>query len=192
MTAVRNYRYLSKEEYLQAEQHAEYRSEFDNGEVFAMAGGSQQHAAIQGNLIGALYNALRGTNCTVYPSDLMVEVAATQSILYPDVSVICGKPQKSDPDKSPVQNPCLIVEVLSQSSEAYDRGEKFRKYRQLDSLREYVLVAQDRICVEAFQKNDNGDWLLCPALTTPEAELELPSLGVAVSLREIYEKVIDD
>ena len=188
MGAARDYQYVSKDEYLEAEKHAEYRSEFHDGEIFAMAGGTPEHALIASNTGRALGNALQKKDCRVYGSDLMLEVADLNSILYPDVTVICGKPEKNDPDKAPVNNPQVIVEVLSDSSEGYDRGEKFRKYRRLDSLREYVLIAQDRVGVDAFYKNEQGDWLLLPSCTALTDELRLQSLGVSIPLAEIYEK----
>ena len=188
MGAARDYQYVSKDEYLEAEKHAEYRSEFHDGEIFAMAGGTPEHALIASNTGRALGNALQKKDCRVYGSDLMLEVADLNSILYPDVTVICGKPEKNDPDKAPVNNPQVIMEVLSESSEGYDRGEKFRKYRRLDSLREYVLIAQDRVGVDAFYKNEQGDWLLLPSCTALTDELRLQSLGVSIPLAEIYEK----
>src|SRR5438067_352701 len=133
--------WTSAEEYLELEETADYKSEYFDGEVFAMAGGTPEHNLIAANLIGELRNQLEETPCRVYPSDQRVKIPDTGLYTYPDVTVVCADPQFEEPDRRAMLNPTLIVEVLSETTEAYDRGDKFAHYRRLSSLREYVMVA---------------------------------------------------
>jgi Uma2 family endonuclease len=179
---------LSPQEYLARERAATYRSEYFDGEMFAMAGGSPQHSLIKVNVTGELRARLKGAPCTPYDSDLRVQVSATGLYTYPDASVICGPLEFEDEHRDTVLNPTVVVEVLSESTEAYDRGKKFGHYRQIPTLREYLLVSQDEPRIERFLRNDDGTWTLTEA-TGPEATLPLPSLGIEIALREVYDKV---
>src|SRR5207302_572820 len=134
---------LSPQEYLARERLADFRSEFYRGEMFTMAGGSPRHSLIKTNLLGELRNALKGRPCTAYDSDLRIRVSATGLYTYPDASVLCGELQFDDEHRDTVLNPALLAEVLSDSTEAYDRGKTFTHYRQIVSLQEYLLVSQD-------------------------------------------------
>jgi Uma2 family endonuclease len=149
--------------YLAAEEVSETRHEYLRGEVFAMAGGTPEHAALMAAISAELIVALRGRPCRVYSSELRIRIDATDMSTYPDVSVVCGELKTSTIDRNAATNPILIVEVLSDSTEAYDRGEKFSHYRRLPSLREYLLLSQHQPRIESYRKNAQGVWELAEA-----------------------------
>jgi Uma2 family endonuclease len=180
--------HLTPEEYLAVERHAEIRSEYLDGEMFAMTGGSLQHNLIVSNLIRELSLQLKKRPCQVYPSDLRVHVPATGLYTYPDVIVVCGEPQIEDQHLDILLNPTLIVEVLSPTTEAYDRGKKFEHYRTIESLAEYLLVVQEEPRVEQYLRQDGNRWLLT-AMAGLEGSLALPSIQCELSLAEVYDKV---
>ena len=175
-------------EYLRIERAARVRSEYFAGEMFAMAGGSPRHSLIKTNQVGELRSVLKGRPCTAYDSDLRIRVAPTGLYTYPDASVICGPLEFDDEHRDTVLNPTLLAEVLSESTEAYDRGKKFDHYRQVPSLREYLLISQDTPKLERFARNADGTWTLT-IVSGLDQSLELPSIGVTISLAEIYDKV---
>jgi Uma2 family endonuclease len=179
---------LSEAEYLEIERRAEFKSEYFDGEMFAMAGGSLAHSLIATNLAAEVRHQLKGRPCVPFNSDLRLKVEATELYTYPDLSVVCGPPSFADPGRDTILNPTLIAEVLSESTEAYDRGAKFGHYRQIPSLREYLLVSQWEPRIEQFVRQPNGLWLLGAAVGM-EAALELPSLGVTIALGEVFAKV---
>lgn len=179
---------LSREEYLVLERAAAYKSEYFRGEVFAIAGASPSHVLIVTNIVAALHGQLRQSPCSVYSTDLRVKVGASGLYTYPDVVVICGEMLFDDALKDTVLNPTLIVEVLSDSTKDYDRGEKFEQYRKIPSFVEYVLVAQDHCHVEHFVKQTNGDWLLSETERIT-AVFNLLVLDCTLRLADIYEKV---
>ncbi|MEK6259865.1 MAG: Uma2 family endonuclease [Planctomycetota bacterium] len=179
---------LSVTDYYRLENAAEFRSQFFAGEMFAMAGGTPRHSRIKTNVGSLLNTLLRQGPCITYDSDLRLRVTETNLITYPDVSVVCGELQVDPDDANTALNPTLIVEVLSPSTEAYDRGAKFGHYRRIPSLREYVLVSQEEPRVERFLLNDDGTWTLAIANGLDES-IELGSLGVTLPLSEIYSKV---
>ena len=179
---------LTAAEYIARERKAAFKSEYFRGETFAMAGASRQHNLIVGNIVGETRNALKGRPCEIYPSDMRVRVTATGLYTYPDATVVCGNPEFEDGCADTLLNPTVLLEVLSDSTEAYDRGTKSRHYRQLSSIREYVLIAQDRPSAECFVRQDNGSWLLRDT-TTIDASVELTSLGVSIPMAEIYRQV---
>jgi Uma2 family endonuclease len=181
-------RNLTPAEYLARERAATYRSEYFDGEMFAMAGGSPRHSLISASVIRELGNGLKRRPCAVYESNLRILISATGLYTYPDASVICGPLEYEDEHRDTVVNPTLLVEVLSDSTEAYDRGKKFGHYRQIAALREYLLVSQEEPKIERFLRNDDGTWTLTEAAGM-DAALGLPSRGIEVSLREIYDKV---
>ena len=174
-------------EYLRIERAATYRSEFCRGEMFAMAGGSPKHSLIKMNLAGALWNRLRGHRCTAYDSDLRIR-CPTGLYTYPDASVICGELEFDDEHKDTVLNPTLIVEVLSKTTEAYDRGKKFDHYRTIPALREYVLVAQDEPMMQRFLRNEDGTWTLT-AVSGMDQVLAFKSIEVELPLAEVFDRV---
>jgi Uma2 family endonuclease len=180
--------YVSPEEYLERERKAETRSEYVRGEIFAMAGASVRHAAIISNLVIEIGAQLRTTDCRVFSTDLRLAVNPAGMYTYPDVMVVCGKPVSIDDRRDTISNPIIIVEVLSDSTKNYDRGQKFQYYRMLPSLKEYVAVAQDEVHVERYARRDAGEWTLTD-FSQPEDNLELKSVGVALKLSEIYRMV---
>jgi len=180
---------LTPEQYLAAERSAEFRHEYYNGHIYAMSGGSYRHAQIIGNLAGELRTALKTRPCSVVSNDLRLRVSPDGLYTYPDVIVICGDPKFADDQRDTLLNPALIVEVLSPSTEAYDRGFKSAQYRTIESLEEYALVSQAEPRVEVFRRQPGGHWLLSEAVG-PEAACHFGSLDCAVALSEIYAKVI--
>lgn len=184
-------RRLTAAEYLAIESTGEIRHEFLDGEMFAMSGGSLWHNLIKDNFARAVANRLAGGTCRVVTSDQRLKVDATGLYTYPDVLVFCGPPVMEDGVHHTLTNAILVAEVLSDSTEKYDRGIKFGHYRRLDTLQEYLLIAQDRFSVEVFQRQDAGSnagsdaWLLSAAAER-EAEVRLSSLGITVPLTEIY------
>ena len=175
-------------EYLALERTADYRSQYFQGEIFAMAGGSPRHSQLKTNLIIALGLPLRGHSCTLYDSDLKILVNSTGLYTYPDASIVCGPLELADGQQDVVLNPTVLFEVLSDSTEAYDRGQKFGHYRQIESLREYVLVSQSEVLVERFQRNPDNTWTLTESRGI-DSQLALNSVGITIPLREIYDKV---
>ena len=174
-------------EYLAFERSAHERHEYRNGEILAMAGGSYRHSLILANLIRELGNALKGKPCRALESNLRVRIPRTPLYTYPDASVVCGEPQFDPNDEAmeTVTNPRVLLEVISPTTEGYDRGEKFTRYRQIESLEEYVLISQDVPRVEVFFRQANGTWLFS-AFSGPEARVKLAGLGIEIPLKEIY------
>jgi Uma2 family endonuclease len=178
-------RWLSPQEYLAQERLADFRSEYYRGETFAMAGGSPRHSLIKANTVAELRRAVRGGPCRVYDSDLKILVSANGLFTYPDASVICGKVELSALDDRTATNPAVLAEVLSESSEAYDRGKKFDLFSQIPSLRHYLLISQDSPAVEVRSRNVDGGWTP-NAVSGLDAALDLQAIGVTISLAEIY------
>ncbi len=172
-------------EYVAAELESSVRHEFIRGEVFAMAGGTPEHSALGAAIIFTLTAALRGKPCRVYSSDLRIRIPNTDMTTYPDASVVCGKLETAPDDPNAVLNPTLLVEVLSESTEAYDRGAKASHYRRIASLKEYVFVAQDEPRLEVYRRNERGGWELFEARSG--ASLELQSVGVTLDVAAVYE-----
>ncbi|HWT03367.1 MAG TPA: Uma2 family endonuclease [Pyrinomonadaceae bacterium] len=187
MSSLPSY-YLSPEEYLVIERQAEYKSEYVDGVMYAMAGGSERHNLIAGNLITELNIRLRDAPCRVYPSDLKVRVPNSKRFFYPDVSVVCGETQFADDERDVILNPILLAEVLSESTAAFDRGKKFQSYQQIESLQEYLLVSQDEHLVEHFLRQENGHWLYTK-VSGLDQSIILPRLQCQLALSEIYNKV---
>ncbi len=179
--------YLSPEEYLAIERKAEYKSEYVDGVMYAMAGGSERHNLITANIIIALGVQLRNRPCRVYPSDLKVRVPNSKRFFYPAVSVVCGETRFADDERDVVLNPMLVVEVLSESTAAYDRGKKFLAYQQIDSLQEYLRIWQEEEMVEHYVRQSNDTWLYTKAVGLA-ATIILPSIACEVTLRDIYDK----
>ena len=179
---------LTEAEYLALERAAEFKSEFFDGEMFAMAGGTRRHSLIGGNLVREVGGKLRGRPCVAYNGDLRVKIEATGLLTYPDLSVACGNEQFLDSEEDTLLSPIVIAEVLSESTEAYDRGKKFEHYRQIPTLKEYLLVSQREPRIEQFIRQQGRDWLFRQAVGM-EATLEIPSLEITISLAEIFANV---
>jgi Uma2 family endonuclease len=180
--------YLSPAEYLALERSSEYKSEYLHGQMVAMTGASRKHVLIALNLATGLRRQLEGRPCEVYATDMRVRAPTTGLYTYPDIAVVCGEPQFEDDHEDTLLNPVLIVEVLSSSTESYDRGRKFEHYRTLESLREYLLVSQDRSRVEQFVRQDGTAWLF-KEIAGVDQVVSLASVACEIALAEIYEKI---
>jgi Uma2 family endonuclease len=150
--------YLSPEEYLALERHAEFKSEYFNGVVYAMSGASLNHNKIVANVISELVQQLRGRPCSALPSDIKVRMPDSRKFFYPNVSVVCGEPQFHDERTDVILNPVLIIEVLSENTAAFDRGDKFQAYQQVESLKEYLVISQDKRVVEHYVRQTREVW----------------------------------
>lgn len=186
--AVQHKPFYTPEEYLALEREAETKSEYLAGQIFAMAGASPEHNQIAFNLITLIGAQLRGGPCRGYTSDQRVLVSSTGLYTYPDVSVVCGNPQYTPNDPEALVNPSLIIEVLSDSTEGYDRGEKFAHYDRVESLSEFVLVAQNMPRIECFVRQESGKWLLDHAEGL-DASLPLVSIPCELKLADVYNRV---
>ncbi|MFN2454797.1 MAG: Uma2 family endonuclease [Pyrinomonadaceae bacterium] len=180
--------YLTPEEYLAFERKAETKSEYFDGEVFAMTGASRKHNLIVLNVAAELRAQLRKRECETYVNDMRVRIPATNIYTYPDVVVVCGKPEFEDTGVDTLLNPTLIVEVLSKSTAAYDATAKFGYYRTLESFAEYLLIAQNERRVEQYTRQTDGRWLLTD-IRSPDAIIELASTQTTLALPDVYDKV---
>jgi Uma2 family endonuclease len=178
----------SVEDYLAQERASEQRHEYLAGEIFLMSGGSEQHSLIAANTTASLHTQLRQRPCRVYTSDMRVKVSATGLYTYPDVSVVCGEAQFEDDQRDTLLNPTVVVEVLSPSTEAHDRGKKSQHYRALESLREYLLIAQDTQRIEQYVRQPDDRWVLSDVYRS-EGSVNLVAIGCTLTLADVYEKV---
>ena len=175
------------QEYFDLERSAQARHEYLDGEVFAMGGATWPHVVIVSNVVGRLGNHLQGRGCQVTSSQLRVKVSATGLYTYPDVTIVRGKPQLEQPDDT-LLNPLAIVEVLSESTEAYDRGKKFEHYRAIESLTDYLLVSQNEVLVEHYTRQPDGRWMYSAANKVADS-VSIATLGCMLSLAEVYDRV---
>jgi len=181
--------FVSYAEYAKQEIDADERHEWHDGIVVAMSGGTLRHAALAARVIAALDGALRGRPCQVFSSDAKVRIRATKLGTYPDVSVVCGKLEVDEEDERSLINPILLVEVLSESTERYDRGAKFAHYRSLPSAQAVLLVRQDPRGLELFARQPDGTWVLHEA---DEGNLRIDALDVSLNVDEIYRTPLPD
>jgi Uma2 family endonuclease len=188
MAIPKTVRQLTETEYLAIERAAAFKSEFFDGEVFAMAGGSPMHSLIATNLASEVRTHLKGRPCVPFNSDLRLKIVASGLYTYPDLSVVCGPLEFADEQEDTITNPTLLAEVLSDSTEGYDRGKKFEHYRQLPALREYLLVSQKEPRIEQFVRGDDGEWRLREAAGL-EGQIQVPSLQISLSLAEVFANV---
>jgi Uma2 family endonuclease len=179
---------ISLEEYRNLETIAEVKHEYHDGEIIEMTGGSINHNSILINLIVLLKLALRGTNYRLQSSDLRLWIPQYNRGLYPDLMLIAGEPLFSDNRNDEILNPCLIIEVLSPSTSGYDRGDKFRYYRSIPQLNQYLLVSQGEILIESYSKTSENNWLL-QEYTPARGIISLDSLGISLNLADIYEGI---
>ncbi|MDE0300653.1 MAG: Uma2 family endonuclease [Candidatus Poribacteria bacterium] len=179
--------HMTPEEYLALERKATIKSEYLNGKMYAMSGASREHNIISGNIFVALYLQLRERSCEIYSNDMRLKVSAAGLYTYADIVVVCDEPRFEDGSVDTLLNPTALFEVLSPSTEAYDRGAKFGYYRQLDTIQEYTLVSQDSMRVEHYLRH-NEQWILTES-GRPDDVVRLTSIDCELSLREIYAKV---
>ena len=177
---------FTSEEYITQERKALHKSEYLNGQIFAMSGASRAHSLITSNISNTLYNQLVASDCEVHSSDMRVQPSPI-AYFYPDVVVACGEPRFEDDVFDTLLNPVVIVEVLSPSTAAYDRGEKFEHYQQFISLRDYILVSQHRFCVEHYRRQDQHSERT--EFCASEDVMPLISIDCKISLRDIYTRV---
>ncbi len=180
----------SIEEYLKFEAKSELRHEYEDGLILEMSGGSINHGRICGNAYAGFRHRLRDKNadCEAFPDNVKVRLEAINQFVYPDTMVVCGKVERSDKDAESIINPRVVVEVLSKSTVDYDRGDKFHKYMQLESFREYILIDQYRFVVETFYKNEQDFWEIS-RVTGEEGELYIKSFDFSIPLKELYQNV---
>jgi Uma2 family endonuclease len=179
--------YVAPEEYLARERKAEYKSEYFDGEIVAFAGATREHNLIVGNAAGELRSHLKSKACEVYSSDMRVRIGSTRYV-YPDIVVVCGQPSFADNLFDTLLNPTLLVEVLSESTELYDRNLKSGYYRTIESLKEYLFIAQRACQVEQYTRQPDGRWLISDIRSLDDV-IELESIGCTLALREVYDKV---
>ncbi|MEQ9621058.1 Uma2 family endonuclease [Coleofasciculus chthonoplastes] len=186
MIASPRHPYLTPDQYLKMEEQSPIKHEYIDGQIYAMAGASDPHVTIAGNLFALLRSHVRGSGCRVYISDMKARIESLNRFYYPDVMVTCDP---LDQETSTYKRfPTLIVEVLSDSTEAFDRGDKFADYQELESLREYVLINTKRQRVDCFRRNDEGLWVL-QFYTPIQQEFKLESIGFTGELVALYEDV---
>jgi len=181
-------KFYTPEEYLALEEKAEFRSEYDNGVIEAMAGGSLNHQQITANCTVFLDSKIRKKGCRVLPSEMKIWIESSGKFYYPDVTIVCEKPEFYKKRDDTIENPKLLIEVLSKSTEAKDRGEKFFAYQTLVSVKEYVLVSQDKHLVEQFTKQDDGSWRYLATIGL-NSKIYSESVDAELSLEEIYDLV---
>lgn len=182
---------VSPETYLALERAADFKSDYINGEIYAMAGASPEHNLIAANMIAAIRPQLPNRGCRIYGSDQRVKVPNTLLYTYPDILIVCGSSRYDDTRNDTITNPTILIEVLSPTTEAYDRGEKFAHYRRSDMLREYVLVSQDKARVEHFTRQEDDSWVL-REYEGEEAEVVFSAVEARLALKDIYEEVFDN
>lgn len=175
-------------EYLELEEQAEFKSEFVDGEIVSMAGATANHNILTAKFLARILLALEDLDYAVFMSDMRLWMPDYSRYTYPDVMVVAGQPIFTDEKQTAITNPCLIVEVLSNSTQEYDRASKFKLYRSISSFREYVLVYQNNYCVEQYIKQDDGRWILTEYLEE-DAVLKLESVSFEISLRDLYKRV---
>lgn len=188
MSAVPALKFISIEDYLSLEESADEKHEYYRGEIFAMAGGTIAHNQIVSNMVSEVNFFLREKDCQVFPSDLKVHNEANSLFTYPDISIVCGELQKWQGRNDTITNPVVIIEVLSESTQLYDRGQKFKLYRSIPSLKEYLLISSIEYMVEQYTKQADDVWSFCE-LTNPEDRMSIESIGFSFAIKELYRNV---
>jgi Uma2 family endonuclease len=181
--------YITEADYLQRERTSTTKHEYFAGEIFAMTGASESHNLIASNVTAAFHRQLRGRPCRIYPSDMRLKVVETGLNTYPDLTIVCGLPEFSDPIKrDTLINPTAIIEILSPSTERYDRGLKFQNYRTITSLQDYLLIAQDTAHIERYTRHEQNQWILTEVIGL-DSSLPIVSLAVTLDLADVYEQI---
>lgn len=186
--AQRKPEFYTPEEYLEFERDSDARHEYANGEIFEMAGGSKRHNGISANIVRLLGNQLLERDCTVYGSDMRVKITSTGKYTYPDIVAVCGEELFEDENEDTLLNPMLIIEVLSTSTEGYDRGGKFENYQTIESFSEYVLIAQEPFRIEQFVRKEQNVWMYFE-FRKPDDVIKLNSIDCELVLQDIYHKI---
>ena len=181
-------RSLTEQEYIEFERESTTKHEYYDGQIYAMTGASRIHNLIVGNTLASLHGQLRRKPCEIFPSDMRVKIQKTGLNTYPDIVIICGELQFTDDVLDTLLNPLVLIEILSPSTERYDRGMKSQHYRTIETLRDYILIAQDHYHIEHYSRQDSGQWLLQEA-TGVEARIAILSIESTLLLADVYEKV---
>lgn len=179
---------MTPEEYLAFEEQSSEKHEYYGGRIVALAGGNQAHSIICSNLNALLHSQLRKRPCVIYTSDMKIRADRPRKYMYPDLAVVCGESQFEDATRRVLLNPAVIIEVLSESTEQYDRGKKFQYYRSIATVQEYVLVSQDAKHIDHYRRQSENLWVLT-SIDGDDGVLELPTIECRLRLAEIYEKV---
>ncbi len=179
---------MSPEAFLAFERASDQKHEYRDGEIVAMSGARRAHNKISTNVSGLIWQNLKGKDCESYASEMRVWVPKSKLYTYPDIVVVCGTPEFVDDEFDTLLNPVLIVEILSESTESYDRGEKFKNYRSIASLREYVLISQTSFSIEKYARHGDGFWMLSEA-SGLDSGITLESIDCRISLSDAYDKV---
>ena len=182
------YNYLTAEEYLEAERKATCKHELMNGKIITMTGASLKHNRIVSNLIGSINPFLKGKSCEVFPSDLRINIPTTNSFTYPDLTIVCGKPELLDDEFDNLLNPVVIIEVLSPSTESYDRGNKFFTYQRIPSLKEYILVDSTACNIQTIVKKDDGLWQF-DTISDNTSSIIIQSISQTILVSDVYDGV---
>jgi len=185
------YNYISPEQYLEMERASEQKHEYYKGEVFAMAGASIPHNDVFHNVYGMLFTSLKGKSCKPYGSDLRIHIPENTLYTYPDISIICGKPETAKNFEDNVTNPAVIIEILSKSTQDYDRGTKFHLYRRIKTLKEYILIDSRSVSVELYIRHQDNSWLLTE-FKQPTDSFYISTIGLTVFLKDVYDDVSFD
>jgi Uma2 family endonuclease len=186
--AAPKYNYISPEEYLAIEREAFEKHEYYKGEVFAMSGASLRHNDITSNVFGALVVFLKGKNCKAYGSDLRIHIPENSLYTYPDISIVCGKPETTDSFMDNITNPSVIIKILSKSTMNYDRGTKFNLYRSIPTLKEYVLIDSNSIMVEIYSRLNDNSWILKEYQHLSDS-IYISPIDLTLLLKDIYDDV---
>jgi Uma2 family endonuclease len=177
------------EEYLEMERASEVKHEYYQGEIFAMAGASDNHNWLFTNVFGELYIKLKGKPCRPYSSDMRVHIPENTLFFYPDISIFCGSLTTTDNEKDTALHPTVIIEILSKSTRSYDQGTKFKLYQDIPTLKEYIMIDSERIGITSFRINEHNRWVLEEYKTLQEIVL-IPTVGVSLSMKDIYDDVV--
>lgn len=178
---------FTESEYLELERNADFKSEYYNGEIFAMAGATLIHNKIVSNLIFLFNQFLKDKPCDVYPSDLRLQVEKSGLYTYPDITIVCGKTELLDNKFDTLKNPTILIEVLSDSTEKYDRGQKFSFYREIPSLKEYILVSSKTVKIEKFKRLEDGNYLYIES--NEHQPFPIDSIDMNLNLEDVYNKI---
>ena len=184
-------RTVSPEEYLASERQALDKTEFFNGELIPMAGATRNHNRIKENVNGKIIQHLEEANCQSFSSDMRVHLPETGLYAYPDIVIVCGEPQLLPDDFDNLLNPTVVLEVLSEGTEDYDRGRKFLRYRSIPSLQEYVLIDSQRVEVEVWRRNDLGQWTLMEQTTDAAGQFTIQTIGLTISISQTYARTTE-
>ena len=183
--------FITQDAYLAMEREAFEKSEYFEGEIIPMSGASKQHNRIKENVAGRIFLALEDSECQSFSSDMRVHLPETTLYAYPDIVIVCGEPELVDDNKlDNLLNPSVLIEVLSGSTEDYDRGRKFQRYRRISTFQEYVLINSKAIEVEVWRKNELGQWTLSEQQGTPAGSFTIRTIDLTISLQKVYARTV--